>query len=73
MLSALLFACNTEREIQADLIDASLVKIDIVNRYPDKQQKVLTWRAADNVIYITFEPMSTDIALGTQRRVMVRR
>jgi hypothetical protein len=73
LVSGLLFACSTEREIQADFIDASLVKIDIVHRYPNLQQKMLTWRATDNVLYVTYEPMQTQIALGSTRSVMVRK
>ena len=72
-LAGLLSFCSTEREIQADIIDASLVKIDIVHRYPNIQRKMLTWHATDNVIYITYEPLGTDLAIGTTRRIMVRK
>ena len=70
-VAAFAFACNTEREVQADLMTANLVKIDVVNRFPNQQQKMLTWRAANSVLYVTFEPMSTDVALGEMRQVMV--
>jgi hypothetical protein len=70
---AFLAVCNTEREIQADVMNANLVKIDVVTRYPNLKQKMLTWRAADNVLYVTFEPMSTDLLVGASRSVMMRK
>ena len=72
-LAAVLFACRTEREIQANMIDVSLIKIAIINRYPNLQQKMLTWRASDNVLYVTYEPMNINIDLGTKTTVLIRK
>ena len=73
LFAGLFFSCASEREIQADIIDASLVKIDIINRYPNLQRKMLTWLATDNVLYITYEPVNSDVAIGTTRKMMARR
>jgi hypothetical protein len=73
MVTGLLFACSTEREIQADLVSANLVKIDTLTRYPNIRQKMLTWQATDNVLYITYEPMYTNVSVGARREVMIRK
>ena len=70
---ALLFGCSTEREIQANLVEASLVKIEIVSRFPNNQQKLLTWLTPDQVRYITYEPIETTTFVGMSRTVMVRK
>jgi len=69
----LLFGCATRHEFLADMTVVKLVKIDIVNRYPNKQYKLLTWRTADNVDYITYESMSSDVAIGDVMQVLTKR
>ena len=54
--ATLAYSCATEKEIQSDIIDVQLVKIETVQRYPDLEQKLLTWRDRNNIDYITFEP-----------------
>jgi len=73
MVVTLLFGCATKHEFLADLTVAKLVKIDIVTRYPDKQHKMLTWRTAENVDYITYESMSFDGAIGDVMQVLTKR
>lgn len=73
MVVTLLFGCATKHEFMADLTVAKLVKIDIVTRYPDKHYKMLTWRTADNIDYITYESMSSDVAIGDVMRVLTKR
>jgi hypothetical protein len=73
MVVTMLFGCATKHEFLADLTVAKLIKIDIVNRYPDKQYKMLTWRTEDNVDYITYESMSSDVAIGDVMQVLTKR
>jgi hypothetical protein len=73
LLSVFLFACATRHEIEAEMVDASLVKIDIIYRYPNIQQKMLTWRAENHGELVTFEPLSTNISLGYRTKAMVAR
>ena len=68
-----LFGCAIKKEVQADLIDVELVKIETVQRYPDQEQKLLTWRDMHNVSYVTFEPMSADYKLGSVIKMIVRK
>jgi len=73
VLGTTLFSCAMQKEVQADLIDVELVKIETVQRYPDREQKLLTWKDENNISYITFEPMSTNYKLGSQMKVMIRK
>jgi hypothetical protein len=71
--STLAYSCATEKEFQMDVIDVKLVKVETVNRYPYAVQKLLTWRDANNIDYITFEPMNTNYPLGSLMKVMVKK
>ncbi|HEU4633348.1 MAG TPA: hypothetical protein VFS22_05145 [Flavisolibacter sp.] len=73
LLGTTLFSCAIRKEVQADLIDVELVKIETVQRYPDQEQKLLTWRDENNISYITFEPMSANYKLGSVMKMMIRK
>jgi len=70
-LSLALFSCTSEKEIQANIVDVQLVKIDTVSRFPNAMQKLLTWRSEQNVDYVTFEPINSQFRVGTRMKVMV--
>ena len=72
-LAAAMTGCMTQREVQADMIDAKLVQVDMVNRYPESPQKMLRWRTTDNVDYITFEPASVNVPIGAIMKVLVKK
>lgn len=72
-MATLLFGCTVQREFLADLTVAKLVKIDVVTRYPDKQYKMLTWRTEDNIDFITYESVSSDVAIGDIIKVLTKR
>ena len=71
VLVAVLFSCSVDREIQADIVDVQLVKIDTIQRYPNMKQKLLTWRSNSNIAYVTYEPMSSRFTVGSRMKVMV--
>jgi hypothetical protein len=71
--ATLAYSCTTEKEIQSDMVDVQLVKIETVQRYPDFEQKLLTWRDRNNIDYITFEPASSEYKVGTFMKVLVRK
>ena len=73
MLGTTLFSCAVEKEVQADLIEVELVKIETIQRYPDQEQKLLTWKDGNNISYVTFEPMSANYKLGSVMKMMVRK
>lgn len=63
--------CSPARELEATLEQVELIKIQTVTRYRDIDKKMLTWKTANNVYYVTFEPEITDLVLGTRRIMMV--
>ena len=73
LLGIIIYSCGTEKEVQASMVDVHLVKIDTVDRYPNREQKLLTWRDENNINYITFEPMNNNYKLGDLMKVMVRK
>ena len=74
MCIALFCACGFSREIEVDFVNAELVKIDTVYRYPNTYQQVLTWKSVENnVQYVTYTPLSNAYSLGSRMLVMVRR
>jgi hypothetical protein len=72
-LSTLCYACFPAREIQAEMVNATLVKVEEVNRYPNVKQKLLTWQTERAVSYVTIEPSSTNIPIGTQTKVLLHK
>jgi len=73
LATAVTYSCVADKEIQMDLIDVELVKIDTIQRYNDADQQLMTWRDVHNVSYITFEPMTTSYKVGSFMKVMVRK
>ena len=72
-LFSLFIACTPSREIEADMVDARLVKVSIVNRYPDIQKKELKWETPGLGVFITYEPVSANVLLGTVAKVMIKK
>jgi hypothetical protein len=67
------YACFPGREVQAELTYATLVKVEEVKRYPNIKQKVHTWQTDKSVSFVTFEPSSVNIPIGTKTRVLVHK
>lgn len=73
LLAGLILGCSEEKEIQMNMTDVQLVKIDTVQRYPDIPQQILTWRTDDHINYVTFEPLGRYYTVGYRMKVMVKR
>jgi len=71
--ACLLFSCVSEKAVQMQVIEVQLVKVETVRRYPNVQKKLLTWRGADNMTYVTFEPVGANYQVGLLRQVMVKK
>lgn len=72
-LSTIGYACFPGREVQAEMVYATLVKVEEVNRYPNAKQKVFTWETDKAISYVTFEKSSVNLPLGTRARVLVQK
>jgi hypothetical protein len=73
MISCPILSCTTERDIQADIVDATLIKVEMVKRYPNAQEKWLTWSTSKAVNYVTVEPANSNAEIGMVRKVMIRK
>jgi hypothetical protein len=67
------YACFPGREVQAEMVYAMLVKVEEVNRYPNRKQKALTWQTEKDVSYVTYESPSVNLPIGTRTRVLVHK
>lgn len=72
-VAAVFTGCFSTREsIQANLVDAELVKIDTVERYVNQYQQVLTWKTSDHMEYVSYVPMGRKYVVGTRMAVLIR-
>jgi hypothetical protein len=73
-VSAIAFtSCFSTREsIQAELVDAELIKVDTVERYLNTYQQVLTWKTSDHFEYMSYAPMGRKYLVGTRMSVLIR-
>ncbi len=67
------YACFSGRKVQAEMVFATLVKVEEVNRYPNLKQKVFTWETDKAISYVTFEKPSVNLPIGTRTRVLIQK
>ena len=72
-LAAAIISCGTAKEVQVDMADVQLVKIDTIQRYPNSSEKVLTWQDDNHMSYVTFVPLESYYVVGARMRVMLPR
>ncbi len=80
MKTALLFvtlctlcSCYSGKELQADVMNAQLVKIDTIYRYPNIREQVLTWKCSTGVEYTSIDKLRNVYTLGSTMKVLVRK
>jgi hypothetical protein len=66
-------SCTSVKEVQVELIQAQLIKIDTVHRQPNEYRQQLTWKGQDNIEYISFVSMDQAYPLGISLLVMKTR
>ena len=68
-----LFSCSAPKELQAEMVNAQLVKIDTVFRYADTPKQLLTWRDDNRIDYVTYVPLNNYFTVGSRMVVLVKR
>ena len=58
-------ACSPAREINVEVVNAQLIKVDTIFRSSDNPKQQLTWRDSDNIEYISIVSMNRAYQLGT--------
>jgi hypothetical protein len=72
VISAFIIGCTEQKEIQMNIADVQLIKIDTVRRF-DGMEKLLTWRSDDQVEYVTYVPIEMYYPLGARMKAMIKR
>ena len=73
LVLSVLTGCFSTKEIQVEMVDATLIRIDTINRETQYQKQLFTWRDQKNIEYTSFETMSKYYALGTIMTVLKTR
>jgi hypothetical protein len=76
LISAALVAlcgCAARKEVQVQMVNARLVKVDTVYRFNTDPQKQLTWKDENEIEYVTFASLGTSYPIGTRMMVLIRR
>jgi hypothetical protein len=63
-------ACSLERELQADFVEAELVKIDTVYRYT-ANEVVLTFKCRNRAEFVSFVPLESAYKVGSVYKVLL--
>lgn len=63
-------SCYSGNEIQAEFVNARLVKIDTIYRHPG-QEVLLTFRCQNRLKMISFVPLSSHYNVGTVYQVLM--
>jgi len=64
------FGCSPSKDIQVEMVTARLIKVDTVYRQTDNQKQLLTWRAQDNIEYVSYESMNRSYPVGITMTVL---
>ncbi|HYC39239.1 MAG TPA: hypothetical protein VEB63_02030 [Chitinophagaceae bacterium] len=73
LAAALMCGCYSEKELQVEMIQAELIRIDTINRSTPVQKQQLTWRDKWNLEYVTFVPMDEVYIVGTKMTMLRNR
>jgi hypothetical protein len=65
--------CATTKEINVEMVNAQLIRIDTVYRNTDHEKQQLTWRDGDNIEYTSLVSMTRTYSVGIVMPVLRRR
>jgi hypothetical protein len=71
-IGAFLTGCYATRDVQANLVDVELVKIDTVERYYNAPQQILVWRTSDKIDVVSYVPLGRKYTVGTRTSMLLR-
>ena len=70
LVATAITGCYSTKEIQVEMVSATLIRIDTINRETQYQKKLFTWRDQRNIEYTSFEEMNKNYSLGTTMTVL---
>ena len=63
-IAVIIMACGPSKEINVEMVNAQLVKVDTIYRSSENPKQQLTWRDSDNIEYISIVSMNRSYPLG---------
>ena len=72
LVAAFLTGCYSTKQVQVEMVNATLVRIDTINRETQYQKQLYTWKDQSNIEYTSFVSMSNRYALGTIMTVLLK-
>ena len=72
LLSFVCFSCSVDRELQAEMVDATLVKVEDIVRYPDIKKKLLTWKISETLTITSYDYSGINIPIGTVTKLLIK-
>lgn len=73
LVSGTLGGCYSGKEIQVEMINAEVVRIDTIYRYANDQMTQLVWKDEENIEYISYAPIGSNFYVGTRMTILRRR
>ena len=74
IVPVLLYSCAGEKEVQVEIVNVELVKIDTIYRGSSVKEQLLTWKAENNVQYVSYQPINSgSFNIGSRMKMMVKR
>jgi len=62
-----------QKQVQVRIVDVKLIKMEPIHRSHSTEEMILTWKDEDNVEYVSFESMNTQMSIGSRMKMMIRR
>ena len=62
-----------QKQVQVRIVDVQLIRMEPVHRSPTIDEMLLTWKDEDNIEYVSFESMNTQMSIGSRMKMMIRR
>jgi hypothetical protein len=70
VLTGCLSGCRSDKDIQAEFVNAQIIKIDTLFRYETNKMQ-LTFQCQNNIRFVSFVPMNTRYKLGSTYQVLL--
>jgi hypothetical protein len=67
-----MFSCAFQRNVEVEVVDAQLIKIDTIAR-GEMQEQQLTWKDNLNLEYISYVPIERNYTVGVRMQMLRRR
>ncbi len=64
VIGAIVTGCRSSKEINVEMVNAQLIKIDTIYQNTAYPKQQLTWRDKDNIDYVSIVAMNRNYPIG---------